>query len=97
VDQTTPTHFCRFQILAYFAKPIGTGPSPAFRRGNTKRAPECIAEMTVTGEAQVECECSQIGFLLDEPFQRRAQTQAIPILMSRNSYFLSENSREMKR
>jgi hypothetical protein len=53
--------------------------------------------MTVTGEAQVECECSQIGFLLDEPFQRRAQTQAIPILMSRNSYFLSENSREMKR
>jgi hypothetical protein len=75
--KSRPRNFSGFQILAHFAEPTGTGPPPAFRRRDTKRAPECVAEMTVTGETQVEGERGEIGFLLDQPFHCRAQTQAM--------------------
>ncbi len=50
----------------------------------------------MTGEAQVERESRQIGFLLRQPFQSRAQTQPIAVLMNGQSRFLPENAREMK-
>ena len=89
--------FAGLQILAHFAEPFESSPSPAFGRRDTKCAPERVAEMAVAGESQAEGERSQIGFLFDQPFQCRAQTQAIPILMNRQSRFTPENAREMKR
>jgi hypothetical protein len=50
----------------------------------------------MTGEAKVKGEIGQVGFLLDETFQRSAQAQAIPVLVDRESRLLPKNSREMK-
>src|SRR5213592_2256476 len=91
------SHLIGFQIPAHFPEATGSCSSSTGGRGDREGAPERVAEMAVTGEAQVERQGGQIRFLLDQPFQGGAQTQSLPVLMNRQPRFAPENAREMKR
>jgi hypothetical protein len=84
-----------FQIPAQFTKARGSH-APAFRGGETKRTPEGVREMAVTGIAQVERQSRQIGCSPMNPLQCCAKTKTISILMNAQTDLATENTGEME-
>src|SRR4051812_9221423 len=67
------------------------------RRGwHAELAGEARREMAVAREAELECQCAQVGVVLGQPLERRAQAEGLPVTGEREAGLGTEDAREVE-
>ena len=76
---------------------FGSGVEAKYAGRHVELTAKNIAEMTVARKTERKSQCRQIGFVVVQPLEGCAKSQAGEVLVKRQAGHSSEDAREMKR